>query len=60
MERVFSSLKRLKALWQQLEQAKPKSPEDQALTKQIRAESHTYMALVESETFTRRKKPNDS
>ena len=55
MERVFASMERLKALWLELEQAKPKSPKYEALTKQIRAESYTYMALVESETTPRQK-----
>jgi hypothetical protein len=59
MERVFRSMKRLTALWLKLEQAKPKSHQYEALTKQIRAESYTYMALVYSET-TPRKKPDDS
>ena len=58
MERVHASLDRLRALWLDMEQAKPKTPESEALMKQIRAESHTYMALVESETFPRRERTN--
>ena len=56
MDRVFASLERLKALWLELEKAKPKTPKYEALVKQIRAESMTYVALVESQT-TPRKKP---
>jgi hypothetical protein len=55
MERVFASIERLKALWLELEKAKLKSAEFEALTKQIRAESYTYMALVESDTKPRKK-----
>ena len=57
MERIFASMDRLKALWLELERANPKTPKSEALMKQIRAESHTYMALVESETFPRQKTP---
>jgi hypothetical protein len=53
MDRVFASMERLKALWLELEQTKPKTPKYEALMKQIRAESMTYMALVESETTPR-------
>jgi hypothetical protein len=55
MERIFASIDRLKALWLELERAKPNPPQYEALMKQIRAESYTYMALIESETMPRRK-----
>ena len=49
MDRVFASMERLNALWRQLQREKPKTPKYEALMKQIRAESMTYMGLVESE-----------
>ena len=55
MDRVFASMERLKALWLELEQAKPKTTKYEALIKQIRAKSMTYMALVELETPPPRK-----
>lgn len=58
MDRIFASLERVKALWLELEKVKPKTPEYEALTKQIRAASMAYMALIETET-TPRKKPSD-
>ena len=42
MDRVFASMERLEALWRQLEREKPKTPNYEALMKQIRAESMTY------------------
>jgi hypothetical protein len=55
MDRVFASMERLKALWLELEKAKPTARKYKVLVKQIRAESMTYMALIESETTPRRK-----
>ena len=49
MDRIYASLERIKALWQQLERAKPGSPEYGTIAKQIRTESDTYNALIEAE-----------
>ena len=57
MDRVFASLERIKALWQQLERAKADSPEYKKIAKQIRAESDAYSALIEAEKSPRRKTP---
>ena len=57
MDRVFASLERIKALWQQLERAKAGSPEYKEIAKQIRAESDAYNALIEAEKSPRRKSP---
>ena len=56
MDRISASLERIKALWQQLERAKPGSPEYQKITKQIRAESDAYNALIDAEKKPRRKR----
>ena len=56
MDRVYASLERLRELWKQLERAKPGSPEYQKITKQIRAESDAYNALIDAEKKPRRKR----
>ena len=56
MDRVYASLERIKALWQQLERAKAGSPEYKKIAKQIRAESAAYAALIEAEKSPRRKR----
>ena len=55
MDRVFASLERIKALWQQLERAKAGSPEYDALVKQIRDEVDAHTALIDAEKNPRRK-----
>lgn len=57
MDRVYASLERIKALWEQLERAKAGSPEYEEIAKQIRAESDAYNALIEAEKSPRRKSP---
>jgi hypothetical protein len=49
MERVYASLDRLKALWLELERAKPKTAEYDVLMRRIRAESDTYKALIDAD-----------
>lgn len=49
MDRIYASLERIKALWQQLERTTPGSPEYDAIAKHIRTESDTYNALIEAE-----------
>ena len=56
MDRIYASLERIKALWQQLERTKPGSPEYKAIAKQIRAESDAYNALIEAEKSAHRKR----
>ena len=62
MDRVFASLERIKALWQQLERAKADSPEYKKVAKQIRAESDAYSALIEARRVRaeKRRKREDS
>jgi len=48
MHKPAASLNRLKALWIKLSFAKPRSPDYEALAKQIRAESDMYRALIEA------------
>jgi hypothetical protein len=56
MDRVYTSLARMKALWLELEGAKPKTSEYDALMKQMQAESAVYKALVNAEKKPHRKR----
>ena len=60
MDRVYASLERLKALWLELERAKSKTPEYDALMKQIRAESDAYKALIDVEKSPPRKREDSN
>ena len=56
MDRIYASLERLMSLWKRLELVKAGSPEYKDITKQIRAESDAYNALVEAEKSPRHKR----
>jgi hypothetical protein len=60
MDRVYASLERMKALWLELERAKPNTPEYDALMKQIRAESDAHKALIDAEKSPRRKREDSN
>ena len=48
MDRIYDTLHRIRQLWEELEQTKPKTSEYEALMEKIRTLSDEYRALIDA------------